>query len=360
MKIQEIANFLNEPKVLVVGKARAGLFGYASKSGNFDQKLIEDQKKYGTQWSKKLKPRYTPEYMDAEVEGWEKPPIGTFRRCEIGLGDEGSNPDEDVSWLAQYYFVPNHFYFPDRQMLAPIGKPLVNLDKPFFCDVNNHKIGIYPDDAGHLAMISVLGKKDGDEDYLDLGLNLITPFLNQICYQTDQALPIVQKHLIGLPSGTIQYQKLVEPRRIKLSPQDFTEYEPLVHALSLYRSGLNCNDPVYSFFSFWRAAESVDREKSKWCQENELSVPKVTEEKIPDHKVFYGRVGMKFTKVMDELRPKYRNSIAHVPGDYEGGKILTGGDAEDEYELKVNLSCIRYIAKVKIDNFYEALQNAAK
>ncbi|WP_179953493.1 methylamine utilization protein MauJ [Desulfobotulus mexicanus] len=304
-----------------MGKARSGLFGYSSKSGDFDQELIEDQRKYGTQWSKKLKPRYTPESLDVEVEGWENAPIGTFSEYRIGIGDEGDRPDKDVLWLAQYYFVPNHFYFPDRQMLAPIGKPLVSLDEPFFCNINNHEIGVYPDSAGHLAMISVLGKKDGDKDYLASGLNLITPLLNQISFQTDQVLPIVQKHWIGLPSGTIQYQKLVEPGRIKLSPRDFTEHEPLTHALSLYRTGLNCNDPAYSFFSFWRAAESVDIEKAKWCRRNNLSVPKLTEEKIPDHKVFAGRVGMKFTKVMDEMRAKYRNSIAHVPGAYENPEI---------------------------------------
>ena len=356
MKLKEIANLLNTTEWLAAGKARSGLFGYASKTGHYSRERIEDYQQYGTQWSNNLQPRYAPETIDLEVPGWENPPVGTMRKYRVGHGDEGDNPDKDLCWLAHYYFIPNHFYFPDRQKLAPIGKPLVNLRKRFFTYAQECNIGVYPDPKSQLALISVLGKKNGDKDYLMLGLDVINPLLNWLTQQTVQALPIVQQHWIGIPSGTLHYQKLVEPARCELSSQDFLEHKPLIHAQSLYRRALNCNDPIYSFFSFWRAAEAVDDAKALWCRSTRYSIWKITEEKLPEHKVFGRRVGKKFTKFMDDSRDAYRNAIAHVATYKDEGKVLTGGNAEDEAILQVNIACIRYVAKVKIDNFHATLE----
>ncbi|NWO11397.1 hypothetical protein HLV40_13435 [Chromohalobacter salexigens] len=355
MKVKEIAKVLKIPEWAAAGKARAGLFGYASKSGNHDRKLVENYQQYGTQWVSRKSARYTPEEIDVTVPGWENPPLGTLRQYRIGLGDQWDTPDKDACWLAHYYFVPNHFYFPDRQMLAPIGKPLVKLHKKFHTTADGCDIGVYPDPDGDLALITVLGKKDGDQDYLTKGLKIINPLLNWLTFSTDQALPIVQQFWIGLPSGMIEYQKQVEPSKIQLSPAHFIEHDPLIHAQSLYRRALNCNDPIYAFFSFWRAAEAVDEARNQWCRETRISLIRVKEEIIPKHNVFGTYSGKKFTWVMDKLRDEYRNAIAHVSTYKSVGKVLTGSHAEDENSLKANTACIRYIAKTKIDNFHATL-----
>ena len=66
---------------------------------------------------------------------------------------------------------------------------------------------------------------------------------------TDEPLPIVQENLVSLPSGNIYFMTTVISKGIKA----FTDYKPLQDAQSLYRLGLNTNEPMYAFLSFWRS-----------------------------------------------------------------------------------------------------------
>mgnify|MGYP003392474885 len=45
MKIEEIAKYLNLHIAVVTGFARAGFFGFSSKSGHYKNKAIQDFKK---------------------------------------------------------------------------------------------------------------------------------------------------------------------------------------------------------------------------------------------------------------------------------------------------------------------------
>ena len=70
---------------------------------------------------------------------------------------------------------------------------------------------------------------------------------------TDEPLPIVQENLVSLPSGNIYFMTTVISKGITITPEAFTDYKPLQDAQSLYRLGLNTNEPMYAFLSFWRS-----------------------------------------------------------------------------------------------------------
>ncbi|PRM91946.1 hypothetical protein CJ673_11155 [Aliarcobacter cryaerophilus] len=75
MKIEEIAKYLNLHIAVVTGFARAGFFGFSSKSGHYKNKAIQDFKKYGLQWDTSLKKRVLPAHIDPVIPGWENPPL---------------------------------------------------------------------------------------------------------------------------------------------------------------------------------------------------------------------------------------------------------------------------------------------
>jgi hypothetical protein len=359
MKIEDISKYLKIPLVIATGLSRAGFFGFANKSGHFKRKAIIDFDKYGVQWDSSLKNRMIPSDIDPIISGWENPPKHTKTQFCISIDKKAIANDE--LWVANFFFRANTFYFPAQDTIQYLFPSKIKLDKKFVFRNEDTEIIVYPDDNNRLALIRVYGKgnlEQNAEKCLIKAKNKITPILNWLTMTTDEPLPIVQENLVSLPSGNIHFMTTISSKSITITPEAFTDYKPIQDAQSLYRLGLNTNEPMYAFLSFWRSNEAIySIEKECFRKYNDLHsenaeysalIKEYKQLVIPNHPAFGEYIEKKLNKASDELRNKFRNVIAH---SYSKGNdyVLTGSDEESNQKMQSNLQIIRYIVKIKID-----------
>ena len=367
MKIEEIAKYLNLHIAVVTGFARAGFFGFSSKSGHYKNKAIQDFKKYGLQWDTSLKKRVLPAHIDPVIPGWENPPLHTLSQYQVSV-DKDMDAIENTYWVANFFFIPNYFYFPDIDRFCLLEAPKVKLKEKFvFSSDENKKVIVYPDPNDNLALIQVSGKIEDntDETLFSIAKNTIVPVLNWLSYTTDHILPIVQQNLVKLPSGDTYFYKAKQAPLVQLNPSSFTEHKPLRDAMSLYRLGLNSNEPIYAFLSFFRAKEAVEKIKKEWFNKYKEQfkehqdlinlINDFNKHSLPKHPVFGEFSEKKFTYTLDKLEDRYRNAIAHAHNDKKEIDVylLTGSDESANISLQYSLSSIRFIIKVQINSLNE-------
>ena len=367
MKIEEIAKYLNLHIAVVTGFARAGFFGFSSKSGHYKNKAIQDFKKYGLQWDTSLKKRVLPAHIDPVIPGWENPPLHTLSQYQVSV-DKDMDAIENTYWVANFFFIPNYFYFPDTDRFCLLEAPKVKLKEKFvFSSDENKKVIVYPDPNDNLALIQVSGKIEDntDETLFSIAKNTIVPVLNWLSYTTDHILPIVQQNLVKLPSGDTYFYKAKQAPLVQLNPSSFTEHKSLRDAMSLYRLGLNSNEPIYAFLSFFRAKEAVEKIKKEWFNKYKEQfkehqdfinlINNFNKHSLPKHPVFGEFSEKKFTYTLDKLEDRYRNAIAHAHNDKKEIDVylLTGSDESANISLQYSLSSIRFIIKVQINSLNE-------
>lgn len=352
---------------MVAGFARAGFFGFSSKSGHYKKKAIQDFIKYGLQWDSSLKKRVLPAHINPVVPGWENPPLHTLSQYQVSV-DKDMDAIENTYWVANFFFIPNYFYFPDLDSFCRLESPKVKLkEKIIFSSDENKKVIVYPDPNDNLALIQVSGKIEDntDETLFSIAKNTIVPVLNWLSYTTDHILPIVQQNLVKLPSGDTYFYKAKQAPLVQLNPSSFTEHKPLRDAMSLYRLGLNSNEPIYAFLSFFRAKEAVEKIKKEWFNKYKEQfkehqdfinlINNFNKHLLPKHPVFGEFSEKKFTYTLNKLEDRYRNAIAHAHNDKKEIDVylLTGSDESANISLQYSLSSIRFIIKVQINSLNE-------
>ena len=367
MKIEEIAKYLNLHIAVVTGFARAGFFGFSSKSGHYKNKAIQDFKKYGLQWDTSLKKRVLPAHIDPVIPGWENPPLHALSEYHVSI-NKNTDSIKDIYWVVNFFFIPNYFYFPDIDRFCLLEAPKVKLKEKFvFSSDDNNEVIMYPDPNDNLALIQVSGKIEDntDETLFSIAKNTIVPVLNWLSYTTDHILPIVQQNLVKLPSGDIYFYKAKQAPLVQLNPSSFTEHKSLRDAMSLYRLGLNSNEPIYAFLSFFRAKEAVEKIKKEWFTKYKEQfkehqdfinlINNFNKHLLPKHPVFGDFSEKKFTYTLNKLEDRYRNAIAHAHNDKKEIDVylLTGSDESANISLQYSLSSIRFIIKVQINSLNE-------
>lgn len=372
MNITDICNHLKIEPSIATGLARAGFFGYSSESGIYDQQAIIDFERYGAQWNKNLEKRLLPDGIEPVVAGWENPPPYTPAEYCISI-DNSSDTTNDTHWIANFFFMPNDFYFPESGNYSWPPENFIELNKKFTVQNSSETITIYPDPCNRLALIQIFGtfditKKSDAHLKLIEAKNKITPILNWIALQANSAIPIVQQNLIGIPSGNINYISKKHAPKISLNPQNFTEHLPLREAQSLYRLGLNCNEPMYAFLSFWRANEAMDiiqdehlkSYKIKFNSHENLmeAMKEYGQLRTPSHPAFGEFSGLKISKNATTLRDKYRNAIAHSKTDKPINITLTGSDEASQQKMQAALATLHQLVKTKLDKLNKILQLA--
>lgn len=312
MKIEEISQHLKIPPHVTIGLARAGFFGLSSKSGRFKRRALRDFEKYGLQWDPHLAPRSFPDGLVPVVPGWENPPPHTRTEFSVAV-ERAAAAGQDILWLVNFFFRPNPFYFPADDTVYRLRPLPVKLKEKFEVSCGDASATVYPDPAGRLALIQVLGQREPDGDVMSCiakARNCIVPVLNWLTMQTDHALPILQQNWVGLPSGDIHFVSPTKSAEVMLDPQGFTDHHPLREVQALYDG--------------YRHA------------------------KLPAHPVFGGFSGKKLNTAADELRNSYRNAIAHHRNDKDQSTLLTGTDAASLERLETAMATMRYVVRTKL------------
>ena len=358
MNISELAQHLGVPEFYVAGLIHSGLLGYTNSASEPGLEGIRHFGEYGTQWQAGLQPRMEPYDEMPTVKGWESLPHAVVSHAQISIHQDLSLADQDILWVAHFYFRPNFFFFPDLAAMGPVGSVPVTLAKKIKFVSGDREIILYPDPDGRLALLAVAGKLQEGVDPMVEALDAATPILNRLTAITDHALPIVQKHWIGFPSGTINLPRCSRPKPVQLDLTSFTVHEPLKDAESLYRIGLVCSEPMYRFLSFWRVYEAVDKAQGEWCGKNRLPVVEKIVARFPHHPAFGSFAGKKFGAAISELHGVHRNAIAH--GGLSDNPVHSGASAASLAEVEAAIPIMRYLAKVKIENFRHTLDEALR
>lgn len=315
-----------------------------------------------------LKKRVLPAHIDPVIPGWENPPLHALSEYHVSI-NKNTDSIKDIYWVVNFFFIPNYFYFPDIDRFCLLEAPKVKLKEKFvFSSDDNNKVIMYPDPNENLALIQVSGniEDNTDEALFSIAKNTIVPVLNWLSYTTDHILPIVQQNLVKLPSGDIYFYKAKQAPLVQLNPSSFTEeHKPLRDAMSLYRLGLNSNEPIYAFLSFFRAKEAVEKIKKEWFNKYKEQfkehqdfinlINNFNKHLLPKHPVFGEFSEKKFTYTLNKLEDRYRNAIAHAHNDKKEIDVylLTGSDESANISLQYSLSSIRFIIKVQINSLNE-------
>jgi hypothetical protein len=354
-QVKSLAQRLGVPDYYASGLLFSGLLGYTDSAGEVTSEGIRHYQNYGTQWRTDIPPRIAPYDEAPEPAGWENAPIYTSGDAQLSCS-EYSFADGDVIWQAHLYFRPNFFFFPNWTTTgSALGVP-VSLPHKLRVTSRGRDIELFPDPEGRLSLLSVTGQLQKGQDPMETALEIAIPVLNRISAITDHALPIVQQHWIGFPSGTINIRTISRPRPVKLDLSDFTEFSPLKDAEALYRVGLNCNEAMYRFLSFWRAHEAIESAQAHWRKQTQKAILEPTPAIFPSHPVFGTFSGKKFGAAINELHGAYRNAIAH--GGLSNKQVHSGASAKNLTKIEQTTPLIHYIAKTKIENFRHTLQNS--
>lgn len=353
MNIESLTAQLNLPEYFVVGLLRSGLLGITNAGREQAAEGIRHFQEYGTQWQKSLSPRNAPYEKLPVVKGWENLPPAVVTHAQF-LPYTDISVADDKQWLAHFYFRPNFFFFPDPAAMHPVGEIPVLLNKATKFVSGKNEVILYPDPDGRLALLAVTGAIQKGLNPLVQAQDIVMPVLNKLTAMTDQALPIVQKYWIGLPSGAVNIQTSSRPELTRLSLADFRSYAALEDPESLYRLGLTCNEPMYRFLSFWRVDEAVTRAQNQ-CQ---IKPDEATKSNLithfPNHPAFGACAGKKLKSAIEAYQKTYRNAIAHG-GLSSDEPVLSGASATVLAEMEASIPVMRYLAKARIENLRHLL-----
>jgi len=347
--LDEIAGRMGINRGQLVGLINSGLLGVVGQTGVPGESEIESLLNYGTQWTDEV--RTTAAVKLPEPEGWENAPLSTLHQTRISSSPLASPPNE--SWIAHFYLRQNHFFFPQPEALAPLGRCPVKLAEKVLFEVEGARVGVYPDKNGRLALITVVFPEIKGVEPLASARNFLSPILNHLTSITDHPLPIVQQLLIGIPSGDIYLTNGIAPGEVSLTLKDFQTHQPMSDAESLYRLALTCNDPTYAYLSYWRTIEAVDNDMSAWIERNRIIPVGFGPTKTPTHKVYGKWANMKFGDILNKMTARKRNGIAHGGQD---GIVISGAHFQDVVEVQQLLPILRFIAKSKIQTFRHNLE----
>ncbi len=367
------------------------LLGVQLADGRLRADGIEHYQWYGTQWQTierfgAMGTRVMPDSLyqsppPTPIKGVQPPDTGTH--VFIARDDVPEDAVEtDTGWLAQFYLVPNYYFFPNPLDLAMIGSVPLKLDAPKKVRGASLPAYLYPDPSGSLAMVSVFGREGrADSAAHRVAYDVAIPILDELAVKYDVPLPIVQTVIVGVPSGLIHvfYPKHSAIQRLERGEavEPRCPYPQLLDAAALYREGVSSNNPFHRFLVFWKVYEEAVHVRGDWRRKHKRKDVRVQEEVVPDLFAFGAKNeelapeyqtdeagleersfrGLNFEEARQRLNRPYRVALAHA-GDVKGGKPLTAATGEEFTDVSGQVPLVRYMARVVLENVRATLASS--
>ena len=130
-------------------------------------------------------------------------------------------------------------------------------------------------------------------------------------------------------------------------------YPELAAATALYRQGISDSNPFHQFLALWKVYENVVTIRGRWRREHKRADIKLEEERFPDVLAFQRCAGKTFEEVRQELRPSYRDAIAHSDGARATPK--TGASSSEFVNVSCQVVLVRHMARVVLENMRATL-----
>ncbi|PWN06868.1 hypothetical protein DDZ15_06220 [Rhodohalobacter mucosus] len=315
---------------------------------------------YGTQWRPELGIRSAKSDMQNAQSGYvhELYP-GTVTESRImPQGSSAKQLENDVKWIAQFYIIPNRFYFADPYSLALNGPTSINLESRFEVSGTALQCFLCPDPWGKLAMVMVFGTDAPSSTMWETAFDVVIPVLDEISFKYDQPLPIAHSIIVGVPSGVVYTYQFALPNEVTISigseidlKESFVETRD---AKALYREAISSNNPFHKFLTFWKVYENVVALRTEWRQKHRKADNKKTKEIIPSGFSFKGYEGLSFDKVRQKMEKSKRHAIAH--GGLKDSAPLTSSAFDKIQDVGTSVPVIQYMAKIILENFEATLR----
>lgn len=239
-----------------------------------------------------------------------------------------------------------------------VGATLIN---------NREKVDVFfaPNADGVFARAQVTVNAETFQTARNTAIDLVMPILSSWSFVYDVALDVVGHAIVEEATGTINFsfgvvgqKKVFELPPISLSKP---EYRAI---FSAYREGAGALNVFYQFLCFFKVAEGAKRIRNQRRTNALTSGREFREpggEQVPaaendidvepsEQQRFSSYLGMKFTRVLDELRGVLRNALAHL----DPAKSLVADKADDIARCEQAIPVIRYIARVMVEHELEA------
>jgi len=366
---------------------RSGLLGY-TQGGMVSDQAILSYERYGTQWGVDGRYGSTTRMLEDEtyeslptIEGIgpQPPAIQTYMSVSPPNGRSNSVFEDakktDTGWIAQFYLVPNYFYFPNSNDLSLIGPPPLKLSESRSVPGADLPVTLFPHPSGYLGLVVVEGLDRPLMDAHKEAYDVAMPLLDEISARYDVPLPVAHSIIVAVPSGVIHLLFAHRPKakeigsRAEILPQ--CPHPELRDAYALYREAVSSNNPFHAFLTFWKVYEEVVYIRKGWGAQHQRSDTRVREEVFSDLLAFGARPeelanppedpkvlremseqqlrGRKFKVAEEMLRSTHRTALAHA-GKVDAGKPLTGASFEDYMTVADKVPVVRYMANVVLEN----------
>jgi hypothetical protein len=340
----------------------SGLLGPVTSEGVSTLGLKNFQR-YGTQWRTDIGERHVP-YHDLPLvpdpSGSEQP-ISTYTQAQISPYPDPSIADNDTGWIAQFYIVPNRYFYPNPLSLALIGSPHLKLTN--IIEVRGTAFPTYlcPDPTKSLAMVMVCGNPKPEGEPFETAYSIISPILDELSLTYDQPLPIAHNIVVGIPSGIVTFDFMKGSKIVTINEKDtilpHCPFEELKEAVALYREGISSNNPFHQFLTLWKVYENVARVRSEWRKKYKQKVIEIHQEIIPNIFAFASYEGQSFEQVKESLRKTHRHAIAH--SDYKENIPKTAAKVSDFIDVSTMVPIMRYMARIILDNVRATLESTS-
>lgn len=343
------------PAVLVA-LLNSGLLGFWDHDG-IPAVGVDHFKRFGTQWREELGTRQFPmESIPVPADVGEEQPPSTVTQLQFAVAqDQFKLADSDGSWIAQYYFRPNPFFFPSPLDSGLVGPIPILLPEPAQVQGMPFVTTLYPDPPGRLAMIMVSGPSIDGEDAFGRAYDSVIPLIAELSFRSGAPLPVAHSIVVGVPSGTISIE-IPKPSRdvsfLSLDLRNPLEHDGLLEAKALFLEASNSLSPFHQFLCYWKVYEYVTAARKEWGRKHKRSDVRVRSERLPEVWVWRKRKGLPFQVVLNGMREDYRNAIAHADPRCPMRSVAY---SKDLGSVATAVPVLRYIARTVLENFEATL-----
>ncbi len=362
LSFDEVLQRLKAPPDVFNALLVSGLLGPVTNEG-VSQIGLDNFQLYGTQWRSDIGERQVPyhDLPEAPDPSGNEQPLSSYTQAQIGAFPDLDASDQDTGWIAQFYLIPNKYFYPDPMSLALIGPPHLKLNKIREVDGASLPTYLCPDLTRSLAMVMVIGNPKPEGKPYKVAYDIISPILDELSLKYDQSLPIAQNIVIGIPSGIVTFDFLKGPKHRTIDENApvllCCPFEELKDGVALYREGVSSSNPFHQFLTLWKVYENACRVRSEWRKKYLQKDIKITPETIPDVYALAFYKGQSFEQVRQSLQKTYRNAIAH--SDFKEAIPKTAARASDFVEVSTRVPIVRYIARVILENVRATLESTS-
>lgn len=247
-------------------------------------------------------------------------------------------------------------------LLEPNGR---TLKVEIFNEKDRAEVLFIPNDQGIFAKAQMRVTAEDFRQARNTAIDLIMPILSWWSYEYDVALDVVGHQILEEATESVNYGFGVIGQTkaigVPVGAWSNPEYRAV---LSAYREAVNALNVFYQFLCFYRVVEGVKHLRDRRRKATLMSGAPYREpdnERIaladaildvdPDERQrFLPYLGMKFTRVLDEMREVLRNAAAHLDPTQD----LVADKAEDLTKCEEAIPVIRYISRAMLRHEIEA------